>query len=125
MDKLSSCACFQLRGELTCSRFRWRASSLVDAADNSFGLGLGRGAGIDISISEASETPSSGPKSMGSSRSSPRAFPFPFMVPFAGFGWWMLDLRWDCFEPDGAGTSSLSAMMIGSALPCTLSSGLT
>lgn len=97
---------------------------MADAGYDSFGLDLGRGAGIDISTSETSETPSGGSKSIGSSRWSPFAFPFPFALPSVGFNWGTADLRWDCFARGGAGASSLSVTMIGSALPWVFSSGL-
>jgi hypothetical protein len=122
MDKPSDRDSLQPWG-LTCRSLRWR-DSLVGTAEGSLGLDLCRGAGIDVSMSEISETPSSGSKSMGSSRWSPCAFDFPFSVPFAGFGWGMADLRWAFFERDGAGASSLSVRMIGSALPWAFSSDL-
>lgn len=111
------------RGGLACRSLRWRVS-LVGTGDNSFGLDLGRGAGIDISTSETSETPSSGSKSIGSSRWSPRAFSFPFMLPFIGFSWGTVDLRWGCLGLGGAGASSFSVTTIGSVAPWAFSSGL-
>ena len=124
MGQSPGCDIIRLEGGLACNSLRWRVSSLVDTGDGSFGLDLGRGGGIDISASETSETPSGGSGLMGSLRWSPCAFPFPFTLPFGGFNWGTEDLRWYCFERGGAGASSLSVRIIGSAPPWGFSSSL-
>ena len=110
---------------VTCRNFRWKLSFLVVVVDGSFGVDLDLMGGIDISTSETSEVPPCGSKSMELFGWASRAFPFPFAIPFGSRNWEILGLCWDSFKRDGAGTSSLSVMTIGSAFLGVLMSGLT